>query len=291
MNHNKINDKFKQLTIDYLYHLGLDTSLDLKAIFGNIKYVVFTRTNNNSEFIAQQLAKQWYKIENESFKFLPIFKTERFYMYKVGSVIVISHGFGMASMLICLNEISKLMAHLNVEDVTYIKVSACGGLGVELGSVIIADEVYNTNFEPFMYSYECGQKYKEITYLNQNVINNVHDFAINNFTYNIIKGKIVGTHDLFEEQGDRNSFLEPVYSQDELLEYFAKAEKMGVKGFDLESCEYAATCNIIEVNSIIINAVVADRYNNNYFDSSYLNYEKPALTIVTQYLLHKEGMI
>ncbi|MCX8514059.1 MAG: hypothetical protein ORN24_00655 [Burkholderiales bacterium] len=291
MNHNKINDKFKQLSIDYLYHLGLDTSLNLKEIFGNIKYVVFTRTNNNSKIIANQLAQQWYKIKNDSFTFLPIFKTERFYMYKVGSVIVVSHGFGMASMLICLNEISKLMAYLDIKDVTYIKVSACGGLRVNLGSILIADEVYNTKFEPYMYAYECGHKYKEKAYLNQDAVNHVFNFAKNHFNYNIIKGRIVGTHDLFDEQGDLNNFLEPSYTHSDLIEYFTRAEAHGVKGFDLESCEYAATCNAIEVNSIIINAVVADRYDNTYSDSSYLNYEKPALTLVTQYLLNQEGII
>ena len=37
MDKTKLNPHFQQLEVDYLYHLGLDTSMDLKKDFGELK--------------------------------------------------------------------------------------------------------------------------------------------------------------------------------------------------------------------------------------------------------------
>ena len=36
MHRNKI---LEDIEVDYLYHLGLDSSMNLKALFGNVKFV------------------------------------------------------------------------------------------------------------------------------------------------------------------------------------------------------------------------------------------------------------
>lgn len=33
------NPNLKELDVDFLYHLGLDTTMDIQAMFGDVKYV------------------------------------------------------------------------------------------------------------------------------------------------------------------------------------------------------------------------------------------------------------
>jgi len=47
------NPHLGELKQDNLYHLGLDSSMDLKKMFGDVKFVFFGGTNDRMEHIAQ----------------------------------------------------------------------------------------------------------------------------------------------------------------------------------------------------------------------------------------------
>ena len=108
---------------DYLYHLGtkannpegLGTQMDLKGMFGDTKFVCMGGSSERMHKFAKrllgllnvQLEGAWLLILVGT-DLVPIGKTERFSLYKVGPVISVNHGMGFGSCSILLHEITKV---------------------------------------------------------------------------------------------------------------------------------------------------------------------------------------
>lgn len=283
---NQINPLFQELDTDYLYHFGLDTNMDLQAIFGDVKYIIITRTNEHAAIIAHKFGKEWYKIK-EDFSFTPQFKTERFNLYKAGPVLAISYGFGMPSMLICLNEISKLLVHLNKTDVIAFKVGPAGGLGLDTGSLVVSQEALSSRLEAIHHTIECGDEYTYSTTLDQDIVNEIVAYNQEHKNYNLTMGKVLGSFDFFEEQGRMDGFLPLPYTLEERDLYFERACKSGVKCIDMESLEFAGFCNQVGIRAGIVNAVVVNRFVKDAVSSSDTNHQDQAFDLISGYIISK----
>lgn len=267
MDIEKINPFLYNLEIDYMYHLGLNSKMDLNNIFGSIKFVIFTRSNDNAAIIAHEIAKKWYKIEVDDFYFKPIFKTERFNLYKIGFILIISHGIGMPSALICLNEMTKLLKYLKIADAVFINIQPAGGLAVPAGSVVIIEEALNTKLEPKFTSIECGVEYEYLTYFNKGLAQTILEFSnkynsYNELKLNIIKGKSISTNDFYEEQARLDGFLIPEFTKQEKDLYLQQAYNAGVYSIDVYSTAFAGFCNQLNIRAIAINVTMGDRLIN-----------------------------
>ena len=95
------NPYLKELDTDYLYHLGLNSEMDLEEMFGDTKFVCMGGSADRSEHFAKKIATE-FGVDEEDVK--PIGKTERFSLFKVNEVIIVNPGMGMPSMSILLNE-------------------------------------------------------------------------------------------------------------------------------------------------------------------------------------------
>ncbi len=62
-------------------------------------------------------------------------------MYKVGPVLVASHGMGQPSISILLHELVKLARYAKMDNPIFFRLGTSGGLGVLPGTVVIASEV------------------------------------------------------------------------------------------------------------------------------------------------------
>ncbi len=261
MDLNKINTKFQDLTVDHLYHLGIDTmSTNLKSMFSDVKYVIFSRFNNDIAILVHEFAKLWYQVNEDNFEFKPIFKTERYHLYKIGPILLISHGIGLQSMLICLNEITKLLVYANVDDAIFLKVGPSGGLAVDVGAIIIGNMVVNHKFEQLMYTIACGKEVQQPTNLDQNLVLDIIQFAksIDNIT--LQSGTIINNADYYEGQARLTGFLPLPFSIAERYTYLQKLKEFGVKSIDMESTAFAGFCSQLAIKAGIINVVIVDRW-------------------------------
>ncbi|MBX9869458.1 MAG: hypothetical protein K2X63_06645 [Burkholderiaceae bacterium] len=259
MDKSKLNPYFQELDVDYLYHLGLDTSMDLAAIFGDVKYVIFTLSNAEASIIANEFARSVYRIHGEHFTYQPIYKTERFHMYKVGVSIVISIGVGMPSLLICINEITKLLVHLRKYDVAYLKVGFCGGIGVDDGNTIISHQIVNAKFEPIFESVECGKIYNYPTTFKNNIAHRILQFNRSLGHNNMTEGINLCTHDFSDEQARMNGAIAPGYTKDEANKYLNDAYARGIRSTDMESLAFAGFCNWLEIPGCVIGVSIVNR--------------------------------
>lgn len=292
MNLQEINPDFLNLEVDYLYHFGIDTSMDLAHIFADIKYVLFTRSNDDAAIVANAFAKKWYNIQEESFTFLPLFKTDRFHLYKIGPVLAVSHGIGMPSTLICLNEIIKLLVHINNLDVSFIRISPAGGLDLAPGTTVICKEAVNSSFKSQFRSICCGDPVYYDTYFDTTLTNDIFNFSkMNGYTY-ILLGKTIGAHDFFEEQARIDGALTPPYTILERNQYLKDAKAQGVLCMDMEMISYAGVCNKLQIKACAIHSVIIDRFNTDQVslskDEQATLLAKP-VNLVIDYIFSKLG--
>ncbi len=113
------NPHLETLDVDFLYHLGFDTSMNLKSMFGDVKYVCMGGSPDRAEYFASKVAKSLgVQIPDDGIQ--PIGKTERYSLYKVCLVISLSHGIGMPSASIVLHEITKLLRYAGATEYKYI---------------------------------------------------------------------------------------------------------------------------------------------------------------------------
>lgn len=260
MDNTNLNLLYLDDKIDYLYHLGIDTSLNLQEKFGDVSHVIVTRTIEEANIFSQVFAKQVYKIENEDLHLEPLYKTERFHLYKVRNILILSGGVGMPSQLICLNEITKLLKYANVRNPIYLQVGPAGGVNVEPGTIIIGQNVLNNKFEPLYYTIECGDEFSYSTHLNSDLINSLYNYSLNNSNhYKIRYGNIVGAFDFYDEQGRLDGCLPLDYTLDERNRFLQQAQKHDVVGINMESVAFAGFCNQLNIKCAMINYIATDR--------------------------------
>lgn len=285
---DKINPYFQTLDVDFLYHFGLDTSMDLKGIFGKINYVVLTRDHDGAAVIAHLFGKKWYQIQEGSFNFTPIFKTERFHLFKIGPVLIVSHGVGMPSMMICLNELTKLLIYTGNTDAHFLKIGPSGGLGEEPGTIIISRHAVNSKLEALQHTIECGEEYTYSTALDKDFVDDVLEFGkYFDSKRKITSGKSIGAWDFFEEQARLDGFLPLPYTVEDRDSYFQRAQKAGVKCIDMESLEFAAFCNNLGIKGCIINSVIINRLKSDMVKIAHTKYQIYAYKFLINYIAFK----
>uniref|UniRef100_A0A1A9X3Y4 Nucleoside phosphorylase domain-containing protein n=1 Tax=Glossina brevipalpis TaxID=37001 RepID=A0A1A9X3Y4_9MUSC len=143
------NPRLDQMTNDYLYHLNVcvdDTknAKDLQKQFGDVKFICMGGTGKRALMLAKYLRDN-LKLENVPNGDL-INLTEsghRYVVYKIGPVLCCSHGVGSSSMSVLLHELLKLVKYAKCKDPIFIRVGTSGGIGVDVGTVIVTKDAYN----------------------------------------------------------------------------------------------------------------------------------------------------
>lgn len=283
MDNNKLNPEFQKLDIDYLYHLGLDSSMNLEKEFGDVKYVVFTRSFSNADYFANQFTERFYGLKNLHVQCKTIAKDERYHIYKIANTLIISHGVGFPSMLICLNEVVKLMWHAGVKDFKFFRLSPGGGINVEENCVIVATEALNQQLQPEWSNIEFGDYYTYPTALSAEVSQGL---IKTNPDIHLQSGKVMASSCFYNGQARLNGALAVSYNKTQRDEYLNRAYQAGVRGIDMESTCFAAFCTELGIPAGIVIAALADRLKDNDTE--------PSLMVDSEKLspaLHKAGQV
>lgn len=258
------NPHLEQLDTDFLYHLGLDTSMDLKSMFGDVKYVCMGGSPVRAEYFAN-ISASYLGFEVPEGGAQPIGKTERCSLFKVGPVISVSHGMGMPSMLIFLHELAKLLDYADAQDVKFIRIGTSGGVGVEPGTVVVAEEGLNGKLEPSFEQIELGETYSYPTGLDRQLAEELLE-ARGEVRAQL--GKTMGTDDFYEGQGRLDGALAPRYTEEDKMAFLRKAHEAGVRNIEMESTAFAAFCLRAGIPAAIVCATLLDRLQGDQVKST-----------------------
>ncbi|XP_070559919.1 uridine phosphorylase 1-like [Ptychodera flava] len=209
-----------------------------------------TRMENFAKFVLKELSASGLQLD------LPtavenLCRTDRYVMYKVGPVLSVNHGIGMPSLSTVLNEVIKLLRYAGCTDVVFIRLGTSGGVGVEPGTVVIADEAVNHEFRPVYQLPVVGQLRSWPTPLSGEVVEGLKSCCLPEDGYDVVINKTMATDDFYEGQARLDgAFCD--YTEEDKLAYLKEAYDNGVRNIDKE-----ATCLAAMVNRANFKAGVA----------------------------------
>ncbi|MBI3336722.1 uridine phosphorylase [Candidatus Peregrinibacteria bacterium] len=282
-----LNPHLQDLPVDYLYHLGLDSTMDLKSIFGDTKFVCMGGSNERAKDFAEKTAEVLGLSIPHNRGLKPIGKTDRFSLYKVGPVISVSHGMGMPSMSILLNEITKLLHYAECADPLFIRIGTSGGIGVKPGSVVVTEQAVNAELEPVFEHVMLGSR----KYCSTNVDALLAAQLLNiKESFPVVLGKTMGTDDFYEGQARFDGALDPPYSPKERELFWKLAHLRGVRNIEMESTMFAAFCSRARIPAGIVCAVLLDRLKGDQVNdppSQLAQYSDNAQKLVLDFIVHQ----
>jgi len=278
-----LDDVLKGKITDNLHHLGIcsnDRTLDLLS---EIKAVVMAGSHHRIQRMAETWANKYLEKGSKSsvFKFP---KDERFSIFYTNGAIFCSHGMGMPSMSIALQELMKLVYYVKkgdlkqIEKIFWCRVGTSGGL-VEPGTIVLTTEGLSADFKP----------YRLFTLGKEHVFNTTYptecikDIIASNTdkTIHIIKGKTIGANDFYIEQNRLDGAI-ALCNENEKMEWLKKAEKLGVKNIEMETPMMAGLLNhwgfpnFAAICCVLVNRLNGDQVNVTHKDLDHysINAEK-----------------
>lgn len=192
-------------------------------------------------------------------------KKERFELYKVGPVVIVSHGMAMPSMNIELDEVTKILHYAGAEDFKYFRIGTSGGVGVEAGDVVIADEGVNESFEPVYKRMKLGSLKRYPTKLDAQLVQELLAVAEG---IRVKVGKTMGTDDFYLGQGRMDGFFDPGYTTEEHFEYLRRAHEAGVRNIEMEAPAFAAFCLRAGIPAAIVCCALLNRLEGDQVTST-----------------------
>lgn len=142
-------------------------------------------------------------------------KTERFtmyfnkytYRYKINHVISVSHGMGIPSMSILLNELAQVMELVGIKDtVRWIRLGTSGGIGVEPGSMILTTGSVSGELLPVYKTYILGKEVEYPSVANKEFVDELIKFGKEN-NFNFVTGITMSCHGFYEEEARTDGFF------------------------------------------------------------------------------------
>lgn len=276
--------------VDVLYHLGLDSSMDL-SFLKDVRVVCMSGSVDRVLNFAQDVEKALGGIDvvkPRSQPLEPIGKTERYALYKVGPVLCASHGIGCPSILLLLHEVSKLLHYAGVRnaDLVFIRIGTCGGIGSEPGTVIVSTSAVMGTLEPVYESIELGERRRYGTELDSELSRKLLE-AGKDAGIPVVFGQTMGANDFYDGQGRLDGALRTWYTEEDKLKFLQKAYNQGVRNIEMEGPAFGAFCTRSGIRGALVCCALVNRLKGDQVTSTkedLANFSISAQNVVMQYL-------
>lgn len=289
---------------DFLYHLWFDSNWEndgknvlwwksIEEMFWDVTHVCMWGSHERAQRFAETLNKEQNPEAKESV-LEPIWKTERFSLYKVWSVISVSHGMGMPSMSILLEEIAKLLYYAkwqNIDkvrdEVNFIRIGTSGWVWVEWWTVVIAENAMNAFWEHEHEEVVLWHKEVYPTFLHQGLslwiqAANIQEEVWKNI--HVVLWDTVGTNDFYRWQWRVDWLLQPWYDATDKLEYLEFLHEKGARNIEMESTCFAAFCLRLGIPGAIVCVALLNRLEQDQVTVDLEDISENAEKIVLNYL-------
>lgn len=280
------NPHLASLPHDFLYHLGISTEKDdIKKDYGDVKFVIMGGSKNRMKSFAGYLADRMGLSEEEKEK-IDVSRTDRFSVFKVGSVLVMNHGMGVPSVTILLHEVFKLLQYANCEDVRVIRIGTSGGIGIPPGTVVISQKAVNATLAESHEMVVLGKRSTRAAVLDFELAKELLACKESNGV-NTILGTTMCTDDFYEGQGRTDGAL-CSYSESEKNAYLQELKEKGVTNIEMEATIIGSMCNAMGVPGGIVCVTLVDRLKGDQVELTpemYQEYQMRPQTLVANYIL------
>ncbi len=241
INHEFLDDVVAGRTVDHYYHLGTASDDPLLDKWREVRAVVLAGSGQR----VGQLAAQWSRT-HQGAAVVALPKDDRFVTRYCAGVIFASHGMGMPSAAIALQELMRLVFFLkrgqpeSLADLFWARVGTSGGVGVPAGSLVVTTQADMSDLRPYRIARGGAGPYWFAGSFPQSVVAEI--VAANSSEPALLSGRTVSTNEFFLEQFRRDGAicLETAESKQQWLEWIHRA---GVRNIEMEGAMFAGYLN------------------------------------------------
>ncbi|MCW1958928.1 MAG: uridine phosphorylase [Mycobacterium sp.] len=185
---------------DVYYHFGVASSDPILSKLGDVRAVIMAGSGGR----IKEFADRWSALNGGS-EIVAFPKEDRFVTRYTGGVLFASHGMGMPSASIALQELMRLVFFLKcgnldaMAEVFWCRVGTSGGVGLPGGTVVVSSEGLMADLKPYRLlrggdgEYWFDGKFPPATYDAIIAANEHTDF-------DVVSGKTVAGNEFFLEQ-------------------------------------------------------------------------------------------
>lgn len=230
-------------TEDVYYHLGVGSSDPILDGLADVRAVILAGSADR----IREFASQWSGLNGGSD--IAVFpKEDRFTTRYTAGVLFVSHGMGMPSASIALQELMRLVFFLKRGDldamdrVFWCRVGTSGGVGLPAGTVVVSTEGLMVDLQPYRvlnggsgeHWFDC--RFPEDTYEAIIAANaNAADLRV-------VSGKTVASNEFFLEQFRLDGAV-CLTSPEEKMNWLRWLDDNGVRNIEMEGAMMAGYLN------------------------------------------------
>jgi uridine phosphorylase len=243
----------------HLYNFGLMlTERELKK-FKGIKYVCMQGSGIRTFVLSKLLAEHLSEINEVYFTPMNLFTSSRFTAYRVGDILLVSHGMGSTSILTLLHNLTKLMYYAGNLEVEYIRLGTCGGLGIEPGSIIVTDTAYMPDLTPGFKMWALDQEIIYPTTMDQELNARILKAQPKNEEAGIYVGNTMTCDDFYLGQARFDGAIRPKYTPEDRMQYFKKLRELNILNIEMEGTALAGFCARAKIPACMISVTLINR--------------------------------
>lgn len=275
--------------IDYLYDFGLKLDDITTHKFKGIKYVIMQGSAHRAQSLATKIATKLLDIDETYFTPVNLFQNCRFDAYRVKDILCVSHGMGTISIINLLSSLTKLMHLAGNQDLEYIRVGTSGGIGVDMGSIIITDIAYTPELNPEYKIVILGKTHYFKTTMDKDLNQRIYDAQPQNLPFKIYTGGSIAADDFYRGQARFDGVTKLSYDKSERFEYFKKITEKGIYNFEMESTALAAFCSHAKIPATMVATTLINRLNGDQITATpemLQQFADNAQQVVINYLLN-----
>lgn len=150
INHAFLDEVVAGRSVDVYYHLGVSSTDPILDAMRDVRAVVMGGSGNRMV----EFAERWSALNAEA-EVIALAKEDRFVTRYCAGVLFVSHGMGMPSASIAVQELMRLVYFLKrgdldaLDEVFWSRVGTSGGVGLPGGTVVVSTEGLMADLRPY----------------------------------------------------------------------------------------------------------------------------------------------
>ena len=242
INHLFLDPVLSGEEVDHYHHLGISSDDDIVARMGGLRAIIMAGSGERMD----DFARQW-SAEHGDAEIIAFPKEERFTARFTAGVLFCSHGMGMPSASIALQELMRLAYFLKrgdldaLDEIFWARVGTSGGVGLPGGTIVVTTEGLWPDLKPYrVLDGGKGPVWFDGTYPADIVDAILAANAGNGIP--ITSGRTVATNEFFLEQFRLDGAIR-LASPERKMEWLDWLAENGVRNIEMEGALIAAYLN------------------------------------------------
>lgn len=242
INHAFLDDVVAGRVTDAYYHLGISSEDQLLERMRDVRAVVMGGSGGRMV----EFAQRWSRM-NDGADVIALPKEDRFVTRYCAGVLFVSHGMGMPSASIAVQEVMRLVYFLARGDlealdrIFWVRVGTSGGVGLPAGTVVVSTEGLMADLRPYRLLQGAAGEYWFDGTFPQGVRNEI--IAANaGSPIPIVTGITIATNEFFLEQFRLDGAISMETPESKMAWLRSLADR-GVKNIEMEGAMFAGFLN------------------------------------------------